>query len=205
MNHLIAITGGIGSGKSAIMQCLSTLGFKVYDCDSRAKYLMDNDENIISSIEREIAPAAIRDGVIDRRILSRIVFSDNDKLLKLNAITHAAVIEDIRAWRKANAGENVLFLETAILLESNLDKVVDEVWLVDAPEQTRLERACRRDNVSAEAIRARMKAQRHVGQDDINVPLYVIDNRGDVAVLPQLFRLLRPLVGDSMPSLWIKA
>ncbi len=204
MTPLIAITGGIGSGKSAICHCLSTWGFQVYDCDSRAKALMDRDPQIHRRLREEISPDTVTDGTIDRHRLSEIVFSNPEKLNALNSIVHGRVTEDLLRWRNDNKEEPLLFVETAILLESNLHNEVDEVWLADAPETTRLRRACLRDSVTEEAIIARMRRQRRVCQEDITVPLLIVENDGHHPVIPQLSRLLarHGAILSSYPGQW---
>lgn len=190
MTPLIAITGGIGSGKSAVCRCLATWGMKIYDCDSRAKRLMDSDSEIHHQLRNEISADTVKDGIIDRKLLSKIVFSDATKLQTLNRIVHHHVKEDIRKWRIRHAQEPILFVETAILLESGLQHEVDEVWLVDAPEQLRLNRACRRDNASKEAILARMRNQKSISQDNLSIPLHIIDNGGESSIISRLRQLL---------------
>lgn len=203
MNRFIAITGGIGSGKSTVSRCLTTLGYPVYDCDSQAKTLMDSNPETISRIASEVCSEAVTDGKINRTVLASAVFADIKKLHRLNEIVHGSVRADIRRWRESHSQYPVLFLETAILMESNLHLQVDEVWHVDAPESTRLQRACLRDNVPAEAVRARMRRQRIVSQDDLNVPLRIIDNEGSKPLLPQIQQLLSQIPGAlPAPGLW---
>lgn len=203
MARTIAITGGIGSGKSVVCRILATLGLKVYDCDSRAKILMDKDPEIHRRLSEEISPETVSGGIIDRPRLAEIVFSDAEKLSRLNAIVHHRVLEDIEQWKETNAGEKVLFIETAILLESNLHHRVDAVWLVEATEDTRLRRACLRDNADRDAVRARMSRQRRVTASDLHIPLVSIDNEGDSPLLPRILSLLEPYgVTASIPGQW---
>lgn len=203
MARTIAITGGIGSGKSVVCRILATLGLKVYDCDSRAKILMDKDPEIHRRLSEEISPETVSGGIIDRPRLAEIVFSDAEKLSRLNAIVHHRVLKDIEQWKETNAGEKVLFIETAILLESNLHSRVDAVWLVEATEDTRLRRACRRDNADRDAVRARMSRQRRVTASDLHIPLVTIDNEGDSPLLPGILPLLEPYgVTASIPGQW---
>lgn len=202
MAILIAITGGIGSGKSMICRCLEAMGFKVYDCDSRAKALMDSDSAMIHRISGEISPETVKDGAIDRKALAGIVFADPGRLAVLNAIVHGAVLADIRRWRHKYTQEPLLFVETAILLESNLHLEVDEVWLVTAGESTRLARACRRDQASPEEIKARMQRQLPVEKTHLDIPLRIIDNDGRKAVLPQIQQLLSLHGADNPAALW---
>lgn len=205
MTPLIAITGGIGSGKSAVCRCLSAWGLKVYDCDSRARRLMDSDPAIHRRLCEEISPDTVKNGIIDRPLLAEIVFSDPSKLARLNAITHRRVTEDLRHWRETNSSSSpVLFMETAILLESRLHDEVDQIWLVDAPEETRLARACLRDSATPDQIMARMRRQRRVCHGDVSVPLHIIDNSGNAPLLPRLTELLADLGihPSSLPGQW---
>ncbi len=94
---LIAITGGIGSGKSVVSRILLALGYPVYDCDSRAKTLMDADSTIKRRLIEEIGEATVVDGIIDRPALSRMVYADAIMLERPNAIVHAAVRADLAA------------------------------------------------------------------------------------------------------------
>lgn len=190
MALLIAVTGGIGSGKSAVCRTLSLIGYRVYDCDSRARRLMDNDTEIHRLIARDIAPGAICDGTINRKYLASIVFADRAKLDRLNEIVHERVIADIQRWHARQTSDPILFIETAILIESNLHTLVDEVWLVDAPQEIRLRRACQRDNATPDEIRARMGNQTAVEASLLPVDLKIIDNDGTTAIFPQITRLL---------------
>ena len=113
--RLIAITGGIGSGKSIISDILRAMGHKVYDYDTRAKALMDTDESIKNDLIDLISIDAVRnDRTIDRKLLSEIVFNDPDALSRLNSIVHKAVRADLRRWRDTSSDKTV-WVETAIL------------------------------------------------------------------------------------------
>lgn len=190
MGKLIAITGGIGSGKSAVCRPLQIWGFPVYDCDSRARRLMDEDPAIHHSLNTLIAPGIVTDGIIDRKRLAAIVFDDPAKLETLNSIVHRHVIDDIKRWRGRHDSSPLLFVETAILLESNLHHVVDEVWVVTASVDTRLSRAMARDGATEDEIRKRMARQREVTSADTGLPTTFIDNNGDKPILPALRQLL---------------
>ena len=82
---LIAITGGIGAGKSVVSNVLRVMGYEVFDCDSEAKIIMDSDVEIKHRLITEISPLSVSsDGIIDRRHISSVVFSDKSKLEQLN-------------------------------------------------------------------------------------------------------------------------
>lgn len=194
--RLIAVTGGIGSGKSVVCRILSAKGYEVYDCDSQARRIMDSDPRIISEIGERVCGNAVRpDGTIDRKILAAAVFSDPARLVALNGIVHGAVIDDIKAWRASRSGAGRLFVETAILYQSNLDRLVDEVWEVTAPEDVRVARACRRDNADVTSVRARVDAQK-IYVETPHPDIHSIINDDTTPVLPQVNSLLaRPVRG----------
>ena len=192
---LIAISGGIGSGKSVVAKILSVKGYPVYDCDSRAKQIMDCDEAIHSSLCEYLHPRAVVESVIDRKLISEIVFKDAEKLKTLNAIVHKAVFRDMRNWRKANepTSKSIVFVESAILRSSGLIDMVDEEWRVYAPLDVRIERVMSRSAISREQILERIKSQK-IDEDtkpSSGVPLSFIDNSPDVAILPQIYSLLK--------------
>ena len=126
----VAITGGIGSGKSVVSRLLRVEGYPVYDCDSQAKRIMDNDAEIQRQLQNAFGEDVVVDGVIHRQKLASLVFGNSENLRKLNAIVHPAVIADIKKWSVAEQ-KDLVFVETAILRESGMETLVDELW-VDA-------------------------------------------------------------------------
>lgn len=191
MRKLIAITGGIGCGKSVVAEILRALGRKVYDCDSRAKMLMDADDAMRRRIRDEISEATVdgTTGKIDRRKLASIVFSDSSKLEILNGIVHGSVRYDIIRWA-ASLPDETIFVETAILYQSGLDLIVDEVWNVTAPDDIRMVRVRHRDGLKAEDVTARMKSQSGYEPPRHHSRVFVIVNDGVEAILPQVLALL---------------
>lgn len=192
MKPLIAIAGGIGCGKSVVSRILSALGYRVYDSDSRAKKLMDNDDAIKQAIAREISPDTITSsGQIDRKRLASIVFADKEKLQRLNYIVHGAVKRDIAAWRERHPAEP-LWVESAIIYESGISEMVDEVWEVTAPEEIRVDRVVKRNGISPEEVRMRIDAQA-VPVASPHERVFTILNDGVQPLLPQVLNLLSRL------------
>lgn len=186
MKRIIAITGGIGSGKSVVCHALRCLGYPVYDCDSRARKLMDDDPDIRRRIAAEISVETISaDGNIERAKLSAIVFSDSEKLKQLNAIVHGAVRNDFTAWSHSQSDETQ-FVETAILYESGFDALVNEVWEVTAPDQLRVSRVMRRSGLTEDEIKRRIDAQSKTCRPEH----HIIVNDDFTPILPRIFRLL---------------
>lgn len=189
---LTAITGGIGAGKSVISRILRTMGHEVFDCDTEAKLLMDNDDSIKRRLLEEISPLAVdHDGIIDRRLISDIIFSDKSKLDTLNSIVHSAVKCRLAEWCLTRHGiSSRLFVETAILYQSGLDKMVDEVWEVYAPYDTRVKRVIERNNCTESEVVARITSQ-HFTPTRPHPCTRKIINDGSTAVIPQILTLLQ--------------
>ena len=189
---MIVIAGGIGAGKSVVSRILSAMGGAVYDCDSRAKQLMDNSDAIKNAIATRISPAAIRpDQTIDRQRLAEIVFSDSAMLKTLNGIVHSAVKDDILSLASGMSADSTLFVETAIPHESGIDILADEIWLVTAPEKVRVERVMARSGMTSDQVLARIRSQQNEEAAlRANPKTVEIVNDGEEAMLPQIVKLL---------------
>lgn len=190
---LTAIVGGIGAGKSVVCRSLAAMGYPVYDCDSRAKAIMDNDSEIHNRLLCEIHPECVVNGIIDRRLISEIVFSDPQMLERLNAIVHFAVKSDLQAWSKIceTNGRDVVFVETAILRQSGLIDVVDDIWEVTAPTDVRIKRVVQRNGLTEEQVYARIESQKN--ESLCGIDHKVIVNDDTAALLPQIHSLLSEL------------
>lgn len=189
MRRLIAISGGIGCGKSVVSAILGRLGYHVYDCDTRAKLLMDSSREIMNRLVNEIHESVVVDGHIDRKRLSQLVFSDTDKLARLNSIVHGEVKTDLLRWADRHGGDSLLFVETAILYQSGLDKMVDEVWEVVAPIALRIERVMRRNGCSAAEVESRIASQA-VDVESPHGTVHKIVNDGFTPLLPRVEALI---------------
>lgn len=192
MGKLIAITGGIGSGKSVVSRILRCMDYEVFDSDSRAKYLMDSDDGIKDALCRMIAADVVRDGVIDRRRLAEIVFAEEEKLLVLNSIVHGAVKDDLHRWHMARADQRPVFVETAILYSSGLDKMADAEWRVESPLELRLARTMLRSKMTEDEVLARIEAQKsEIAGEGRQLPLSIILNDEEHPMLPRILKLIR--------------
>ena len=160
----IAVTGGIGSGKSTVCSILASGGVPVYYADTAAKRLYAKDDSLMDSIEEAFGCSIrLRDGSLDKDKLAGMVFSSPDKLRILEGIIHPAVLRDFLRWKALQASNDRPFcvIESAIILGKPEFLVhVDKVVMVDASLATRLRRACERDNVEPEKVISRMAAQK---------------------------------------------
>ena len=195
MMKLVALTGGIGSGKSVVARMLQVMGYHVYDCDSRAKMLMITDNELRQQlIEAFGKETYLPDGTVNRDHLSAAAFGDNGALERLNAIVHPATSRDLARWaaEQASLGASAAFVETALLRTSGLDRKVDGVWHVTAPDEVRIARVMARSGLSAEQVTARMNAQ--AGEDKVAAGEQLIVNDNNTALLPQVIRLLNGII-----------
>lgn len=191
--RLIAITGGIGCGKSVVSNILRALKYPVYDCDSEAKRLMNDSNYIKSEISKKISCEAIAlDGSINRPVLAKIVFNDNKLLSQLNMIVHSAVKEDIINWTKQHQTQHTLFVETAILYQSGINLFVDEVWEIQAPIDLRINRVILRNNTTAEDVQSRINSQQYNIEKLHDNTKYIV-NDNIKPILPQILNLIKEL------------
>lgn len=186
--HVTMICGGIGSGKSVVSRILRVMGYPVYDTDSEARRIMDTSAEIIAAIEREVCAECVRNGCIDRAVLGQAVFDNKELLTRLNAIVHGAVRADIEVFATAHPGQRV-FVETAIPNSGGLCAMVDDAWVVTAPEDVRIERVMKRNGFDAEHIKARIEAQK-ADSVPCHERVTTLINDGVKAVLPQVIILL---------------
>ena len=191
-NKIIALSGGIGAGKSVVSKILRVMGYSVYDCDSEAKKIMSSDTELHELLCRHIHPQAVVGGHINNSIIAETVFDNPDSLRKLNSLVHAAVFADLELWRaeQGRLGHSPLFVESAITHSSGLIDIVDEEWRVEAPLRQRIERVANRSRLSEEQIVKRIEAQK---SDEIIDPskTHIIYNSDQDFLLPQIYKLLQ--------------
>lgn len=190
---IIAITGGIGAGKSVVSTILRHAGYSVYDCDSRAKILMNDSPLIKEALIAQFGGADVYDdaGNLNRQCLAGIIFNDVHALQYVNSVVHPAVRSDIAHWCTLQP-QRPVFIETAILKEGGLELMVDQVWNVTAPLEVRVGRVMKRNNVSREEVLSRISSQTADYFSD-SLPIVEIMNDGINAVLPRVMNLLSDL------------
>ncbi len=155
----VAITGGIGSGKSTVCRALSAIGgAPIYDSDLRAKEIMNSDPEIRRKLTNLFGAEAYTTEGLNRPYIASRAFSDPTLLQSLNSIVHPRVVEDFEEWAESQSGDYVI-LESALLFTSPLKGHYDLSVVVDAPIEMRVERTVARDGVTAEQVRGRIANQ----------------------------------------------
>jgi len=145
MPYKVGITGGIGAGKSIICRVFNVLGVPVYDADTRAKWLMNNDAEIKKELILFVGEEVyFSSGLLNRQFLSQVAFINPELLNQVNAIVHPKVALDFQLWEASQSYPYVL-KEAALLFESSSYKDLDSVITVTAPLELRIERVLQRD------------------------------------------------------------
>lgn len=180
---IIGLTGGIGSGKSVIARILRCNGLTVYDCDSEAKKLMANDFEVKEKLIGCLGPEVfLNDGTLNKQWIAGKIFSDFSYRDEVNAIVHQAVREDIiKNARKNN--KFPLFIESAILATARLVNFCQQIWVVTAPKELRIERVAGRDGLKREEILKRIDAQDKEFENLPHDKVLEIENDGNTPVL----------------------
>ena len=186
---LIALTGGIASGKTAVAELFAQLGVPVLDTDQIARDVvapgMPALDQLVAEFGAEILDAQ---GRLDRARMRERVFSDPAQRRKLEAITHPAIREEL-ARRSATAGGEYQIHVIPLLVENSRAAAYDRVLVVDCPEQTQMERLMARDNSSSEQA-AEILAAQASREQRLNAADDVIENTGTLADLQRCVQIL---------------
>lgn len=185
MKKRIAITGGIGSGKSMAGRLLREMGYPVFSCDEIYKDVLRSPE-YIKKIESYFS-TVVTNGEIDRAKLAEIVFHDEGKRRTLNGLAHPLVMETLRKEMDV-CDSNLVFAEVPLLFEGNFEGEFDCVLVIERELSERVQAVQERDHVDANAVKSRIQTQfdyrSEEGQKRIkNCNAHVIHNDGTVEAL----------------------
>lgn len=153
---IIGITGGTGCGKTTLLNVLARQGGLILDCDAIYHQLLTTDQEMLTAIDARF-PGTVENGVLQRKKLGTIVFSDKNALLNLNRITHNAVKAEV--LRRLETRPKLAAIDAIALHEGGLAELCDITVAVIAPEEIRVRRLMARDGISEEYARSRIAAQ----------------------------------------------
>jgi dephospho-CoA kinase len=183
---IIGITGGIGSGKSIVCKVFATMGIPIYEADSRAKALMNNDLALKKSIKNLLGESAYTPtGEYNRAWVASQVFNNPALLQKLNAIVHPRVREDADNWIKQNTNSPFLLYEAAIMKAAGDGNYFNKVIVVNAPIDLRIRRVQKRDNRSEQEIRD-IIARQISDEERLKIADFIIENNEQIPLLEQI-------------------
>ena len=181
----IGITGGIGSGKSYICQRLKTRGIEVYDCDSAAKRLIRTSDSIRRQLTQLIGEDTYIGDSLNKVAVARFLLASESNAQAIDHIVHPAVFQDFM-------DSGMQWMESAILYESGINKLVDRVIIVTAPLEIRIQRVMQRDGITRENVEQWM--QRQWSQEEIRKQAdYEIVNDGIADIDAQIDIILEKI------------
>jgi len=191
----VGLTGGIGSGKSTVAQIFEVFGIPVYYADISAKKLMNEDAELRSGITNIFGNQAYVDNILDRRYISSIVFSDPEKLQRLNALVHPATKKDGEAWMQQQTSSYAIH-EAALIFEAKVTDRLDLVIGVSSPIELRIKRAMARDKVNRDEVLKRMDQQ---FDEELKMSKcdFVLINDEQQLLIPQVLELHEKLISLS--------
>jgi dephospho-CoA kinase len=178
----IGITGGIGSGKSYVCKRLARYGIEVYDCDAAAKRLIRTSPVIRRKLTELIGPDTYIDGQLNKAAVAQFLLQSEANAKAIDAIVHPAVFKDFEE-------SGMHWMESAIMYESGICRLVDKVIVVTAPLEVRIGRVMQRDGISREKVLQWM--QRQWAQEEVKQRAdYEIVNDGTTDIDSQINKII---------------
>ena len=175
----IAVTGGIGSGKSTVMKIIAGKGYPIFSCDEIYSQLT-SDSDFLNILRHSFGDILNGDGTLDRKKLSEIVFNNPAKLAELDKITHPAIYKEM--FRMADEAGGICFCEVPLLFESGAESLFDGVIIVMRNEEQRIKSVTARDKLPEQDVKKRISNQFDYNSADFAM-YYVIHNNGDLSEL----------------------
>jgi len=188
----IGLTGGIGTGKTYVSEIFERLNIPVFNSDICAKQCLSNDKALIKKLKKEFGNAIYDGDLLQKEVLSNIVFNDSDSLEKLNRSIHPLVHEKFKSWCDLQEEIPFIIKEAAILFESGSHLDLDAIICVSCPEEIRIKRIKQRDNISTELIQKKINSQ--IAQDKKEeMSDFIIINDEKELLIPQIIEIINQL------------
>ncbi len=182
----IAVTGGIGSGKSTVCKIIKGMGYPVFSCDEIYAGLL-NDGHFTKDFINEFGSGILdADGNLNRRKLSELVFDDQEKLDRLNKITHPKIFEKMFSEAQGCEGE-MCFFEVPVLFECGYENFFDKIIVVLREEEERIKSVMSRDDLSKEEVIFRLNKQYNYKSNNF-AQYYVLHNAGKIDDLTDIIK-----------------
>ena len=156
---IIGLTGGIGSGKTAVSDIFEELGIGVVDADLASRVVVEKGRPSLEEIAKHFGQGILTEaGELDRAKLREIIFNSDEEKNWLESLLHPAIAKQIQEELKASSSPYTI-LVSPLLLETNQKDFCNKVLVVDVPVETQIERTLKRDDVSLEQVQSIIKAQ----------------------------------------------
>ena len=188
----IGLTGGIGSGKTYVANILEKMGYPVYYSDERAKEISNKDSEIQDKLKGVFGNEIYENGSLNKSLLSKKIFTSPQLRETVNSIIHPVVRNDFNKWTEHYSNHSLVFNEAAILFETKAFKNFDANILVYAPQDIKIQRLLKRDQVSKETILTKMNTQ-WSDSKKMSLTRYHILNDGETPILRQIEEIIKKL------------
>ncbi|MBR3945512.1 MAG: dephospho-CoA kinase [Bacteroidales bacterium] len=173
-----------------LSQVFRSMDIPVYDADSKAKLLMNNNVQIKEALIENFGENTYTNGAINKEYLRKIVFGNEENRRLVNSIVHPAVKQDFIEWQQ-NTGTKITAIESAILFDAKLEDILDHIIFVDAPEDVMVGRICLRDKVSEDVAISKIRIQRkNSGREKCD---YIFINDRDHSLIEQSEKFINAL------------
>lgn len=181
----IGITGGIGSGKSFVCSVLRKRGIEVYDCDDAAKRLMRNSKSLQDEISKVVGKDVFPEGILDKKALTLFLLESEENAKRIDSIVHPCVFRDY-------LDSGISWVESAILFECGMNKIVDITICVSAPLDIRIKRIMERDSISESKSRQWI-AKQLPQEEKESLADHILYNDGERNIEEQIDIILKKL------------
>ena len=192
---IIGLTGGIGSGKSFIASEFAKFGIPIYESDLRAKELMATHPAIKAALILKLGDEAFMGEGLNKSFIAQQIFNNAALIKWINELVHPIVGQDFEQWVKSKKDEPLVIKEAAILIESGAYKKCDQIIVVTAPENIRIERVMQRDNMTKNQVMERIQNQLPENEK-IKFANYIIVNDGTMVVSEQVQKIYTEIINS---------
>ncbi|MDD2634419.1 MAG: dephospho-CoA kinase [Bacteroidales bacterium] len=183
------ITGIIGSGKSVVSSVFQIMGIPVYNADDQAKIIMNTNKDVQNEIIINFGSNAFKNDKLNKQYIASQIFNDNKKRKLINSIVHPAVKNNFIKWT-AQQTTRICAIESALIYESQFDKILDAIIMVISPQEVLIDRICKRDNIETEEAVKRINSQNFYNNTDIK-PDYYLYNDDEHSIILQSIEIIR--------------
>ena len=185
----VGLTGGIGSGKSFVATIFSSIGIPIYSSDIEAKKLMTESNTVVKGIKSIFGPQAyLKDGTLNKKLITSLIFTDKDKLERINQVVHPAVRKDFRKWANQQGNVPYVINEAALFIENGNYQNFDLLISVLSPMELRIQRLQIRDQIKRSEILLKINNQSS-DQEKIAKSDYLVYNDKAQTLLDQISRI----------------
>ena len=184
----VGVTGAIGAGKTFVSSIFEKLGFPVFNSDIEAKKCMQSDVYLIEQIKVVFGDKVYKNNILQKNILSEIIFNDNEKLKSLNHLIHPVVSKNFINWCGLQ-NSDIIIKEAAILFESGSNNILDKIICVSAKEDIRIKRVMSRDKCDKNHVLSIMSKQMTQKEKE-KLSDFIIINDDKKLLMPQIIDVI---------------